>query len=86
MSEWQETVQNEGEGMTSNILAILSARAPIEAKINQYHFGESRLFIMWRPKYALTFGAGQKKTSAMAQWHWLDGRHCIYFRKKVFAL
>ena len=24
MSEWQETVQNEGEGMTSNILAILS--------------------------------------------------------------
>ena len=28
--------------------------------------------------YALKFGAGQKTTSAMARWHWLDGRPCTY--------
>ena len=42
------------------------ALAPIGAKINQCHFGESRLFVTRHPKYALTFGAGQKTTSAMA--------------------
>ena len=42
------------------------ALAPIGAKINQCHFRESRLFVTRHPKYALTFGAGQKTTSAMA--------------------
>ena len=36
------------------------SRAPIRAKIKQCHFGESRFFVMGHPKYALTFGAGQK--------------------------
>ena len=57
----------------SHSSTYICTRAPIAAKINQCHFGESGC-----PKYALTFGAGQKKTtSAMARWHWLDGRHCI---------
>ena len=42
------------------------------------HFGESRIFVVGCPKYALTFGRAKKTTSAMARWHWLDGRPCLY--------
>ena len=45
----------------------ISALAPIWGKINQCHFGVLRVFVMGHPKYVLlTFGAGQKTTSAMA--------------------
>ena len=62
-------------------------RAPIRAKINQCHFGESRLFVMCRTKYALTFAAGQKNnqchgTVALARWAPL----VIYFRTLVVIL
>ena len=52
----------------------IQAREPICDKINQCHFGDFSLYVMSRPKCAPTFEAGQKKTSAMARWHWLDGR------------
>ena len=53
---------------------VLYTRAPIRNEINQCQFGVSRLFVTGHSIYALKFGAGQKTTSAMARWHWLDGR------------
>ena len=38
----------------------------------------SRLFVTGHSIYALKFGVGQKTTSAMARWHWLDGRPWWY--------
>ena len=40
------------------IFMHIGAKLPIRAKINQCHYGESRLFVTGRPKYALTFRAG----------------------------
>ena len=46
----------------------LQTRAPIGAKINQCHFGESRLFVMGCPKYVCPdFRGGAKKQPA--PWH-----------------
>ena len=41
-------------------------RAPIRAKINQCHFGESRLFVKGRPKYALTLPTNFDKNSSIS--------------------
>ena len=62
-----------------HINLIISSLAPIGAKINQCHFGESRLFVPGRPKYALTFRAGQKINQCHSTWDWLDWRQCISY-------
>ena len=56
----------------------LYTRAPIGNEINQCQFGVSSLFVTEHSIYPLKFGAGQKTTSAMARWDWLDGRPCKY--------
>ena len=47
--------------------------ALMRAKINQCHFGKSRLFVTGRPKYGPTFGAGQKNNQCPGTLDLLDG-------------
>ena len=45
----------------------------------------SRLFVTGHSIYALKFGVGQKTTSAMARWHWLDGRPWWYISTYIYS-
>ena len=44
-----------------------------------------RFFVTRHPEYAPNFGAGQKTTSAMARWHWLVRRPCIYLYANLIS-
>ena len=61
-------------------------RAPIGNEINQCQFGVSSLFVTGHSIYALKFGAGQKTTSAMARWHWLDGRPWGFIKYAIYSI